>query len=152
MCNIHHLFRCLFRRPSRSNRDHKMSRNTRSQARSQAPLDGSDLDEERRVDEILTNLRTLASLNPSTQTENNARVDTARTIIQFLNTSTFMIWPGRYDDQIFLITELQNIAYHEADNGGVQHVAQWCIMQFLDLLARYPDSILALTGKQHSGK
>ena len=151
MCNVRYLFRCLFQRLYKKNHDYEMSRPTRSQARPQAPLDGSDLVEERRIDEILTNLRTLASLNPTTRTENNARVDTARTIIQFLHTSTFMIWPDCYDDQIFLITEMQKIAYHEADDGGVQDIAQWCIMQFLDILARYPDSIQALTGEQHSG-
>ena len=101
--------------------------------------------------ETINTLRTLRSETPSNQTEVDARVEAARGIITSLNATTFMTWPDRYDDQIFVITELQNLAYHEIDGGGIQDIATWCIRQYLQIINQArEDSVEALTGMAES--
>lgn len=118
----------------------------------QTPLDGSDPAEEQRITDILNSVRNLQSSSPTTQTEISARVETARNIISHLSRSPFMSWPDRHDDQIFILNELQNVAYHEADNGGVQDIAQWCLQQFLTMLNRQSESLEALTGRRPTAR
>lgn len=115
---------------------------------SHTPLDGSDPAEEERINEILNTLQSLRSSAAATQTEINTRIETARNIVSHLNTSSFMTWPDRYNDQIFIVNELQSLAYHEADNGGVPDIAQWCLQQFLTYLNRRSESLEALTGEK----
>lgn len=118
---------------------------TRTQARQ--PTDGIDPAEEQRVSGIIGSLRTLRSQAASTQAEIDARLESARSIITSLNATPFMTWTERYDDQIFVIAELQNLAYHEADGGGVQDIAQWCIRQYLQIINQSRDDpVEALSG------
>lgn len=116
-------------------------------APSDASVDASHHDEERTVLEVLQVLRNLRMENPTTQMEVHSRLSTARNMISFLNTSSFMAWPERYNDQIFIVSELQRIAYHDTDHGGVQDIAQWCVRTYLQLLSQnHEESPEVLTG------
>ena len=124
---------------------------SRTQARQ--PLDGVNPAEEQRVSESISSLRTLRSETPSTQAEIDTRIEAARNIITSLNATPFMTWTDRYDDQIFVIAELQNLAYHEADGGGSQDIAQWCIRQYLQIINQSrEDPVEALSGMLPSMK
>lgn len=114
--------------------NHIQSETMASRTRARQPLDGVDPAEEHRVSEIMSSLPTLRSETPSTQAEIDTRIEAARSIITSLNATPFMTWSDRYDDQIFVIAELQNLAYHEADGGGSQDIAQWCIRQYLQII------------------
>lgn len=118
--------------------DHSMSSQCLPQdtAPSGAGLDGSSPQEESTVLEIIQVLSNLRRENPTTQTEVHSRLGTARNMIAFLNSSSFLTWPERYNDQVFVISELQHIAYHDTDHGGVQDIAQWCVRAFLQLLTQ----------------
>jgi hypothetical protein len=118
-----------------------------SQLRPRPVLDGIDPIEEQRVSEAINTLRTLRSRTAITQIEVDNRIEDARGIIASINTTSFMTWSDRYDDQIFVISELQNLAYHEVDGGGIQDIAQWCIRQYLHLINQSrEDSVEALSG------
>jgi hypothetical protein len=119
-------------------------------SRPRPPLDGIDTAEEQRVSDAIMTLRSLRAETPSTQADIDSRIEIARAIITFLNASSFMSWSDRYDDQIFVISELQNLAYHEVDGGGIQDIAQWCIRQYLQVVNQSSmESTEALAGKKN---
>ncbi|RMZ79637.1 hypothetical protein DV737_g3287, partial [Chaetothyriales sp. CBS 132003] len=112
---------------------------------------GVDPAEEQRVAEIIARLRSAHTEGSQPQGNISSRLSTARAIISFLDSSNFMNWPDRYDDQVFVISELQNLAYHEADGGGDVEIAQWCIRQYLHLLAQSREErVEVLTGLGHA--
>ena len=112
-----------------------------------APSDGINPVEEQRVAEAIESVRSIRLDGAPIPTNINTRLGTARAIIAYLDTTGFMTWRDRFDDQIFVISELQNLAYHETDNGGVQDIAQWCIRQYLFLLNNSQEErIETLTG------
>lgn len=43
--------------------------------------------------------------------------------------------------QLPLISVVQRVAFADADNGGVQDVADWCLRQALTLLHLYPHDV-----------
>ncbi|ETN43503.1 uncharacterized protein HMPREF1541_02662 [Cyphellophora europaea CBS 101466] len=114
--------------------------------------EASSAQEDRTIAEILSVLRNLRITIPTTQTELHSRLSTARNIIAFLNGSSWLARPDRYDDQIFIIAELQNISYHDTDFGGAQDIAQWCVRSYLELLAqnRADEAPEVLTGLGHA--
>jgi hypothetical protein len=123
--------------------EHQMA----SGARPRPPVDGIDQAEEQIVSDAISTLRTLRTETQSAQTEIEHRTEVARGIVTSINATSFMTWADRYDDQIFVISELQNLAYHEVDGGGIQDIATWCIRQYLHIVNQAgEDSIEALSG------
>ncbi|RMZ86918.1 hypothetical protein DV736_g5856, partial [Chaetothyriales sp. CBS 134916] len=113
------------------------------------PMSSNGIDpvEEQRVAEIIARLRSAHAEGSQAQGSISSRLSTARAMIAFLDSSNFIDWPDRYDDQVFVISELQNLAYHEADRGGDIEIGQWCIRQYLHLLAQSrEDNVEVLTG------
>lgn len=83
----------------------------------------------------------------------HSRLSRARQIMTSLNAICFFTWPSRYQDQLFVAEELQNIAYHDADHGGAQDIAQFCVRAYLQMLAHGPDpQPEVLTGEEPSPK
>lgn len=67
-------------------------------------------------------------------------------------TSSFEILDTSPDEarrqwQVPLIRVFQRVAYADADNGGVQDIANWCLRQSLTLLQLYSDDVDLLTCK-----
>jgi len=60
--------------------------------------------------------------------------------------------PSFYRDNIRVVLHirivdiLQRLAYHSPDAGGISDVADWCLVQWLQILQHYPGDILALKG------
>jgi len=70
----------------------------------------------------------------------------ARSVIGSLEQTPFMSDPSRTEDQVWLITALQRLAYHEPDSGGVRDIAEWCVTQWLKIVQHHPENLNALQG------
>lgn len=71
----------------------------------------------------------------------------ARSVIGSLEQTPFMSDPSRTEDQVWLITALQRLAYHEPDSGGVRDIAEWCVTQWLKIVQHHPENLNALQGQ-----
>jgi hypothetical protein len=111
--------------------DHSLSMFTSHSATGE-PLSATEQNVLREVIQVLQNLRHETT---TTQTEVHSRLSTARNIIVFVDGCNFLNLLDYYEDQVFIVSELQNIAYHDTDHGGVQDIAQWCVRAWLQLLA-----------------
>lgn len=122
--------------------------NTNSHSNNSNSLTDGSLGSDDALGEVLQALRTAQQGTAFTQQELHSRLSTARAAITFLNSIPFLNAQYPYRHQIAIITELQNIAYHETDHGGVQDIAQWCLRAFLQLLSQgYDQSSEVLAGK-----
>jgi hypothetical protein len=74
------------------------------------------------------------------------KISTARSTIALVDTTSLMDQPERIEDQSFIISELQRLAYHDQDTGGVQDIAEWCVAQWLRILQRSSECVEALQG------
>lgn len=77
----------------------------------------------------------------------NRQLPTARSAMILLDATTFMDQSDRIAEQSFIISELQRLAYHDQDSGGVQDIAEWCVAQWLRILQHSPESIETLQGE-----
>ena len=73
-----------------------------------------------------------------------ANVTMCRSIMNFLNQNYLLHRAGSLLEQAQIISRMQDVAYHDADSGGVQDLAQWCNRQWLRLLQQYPISSIVL--------
>jgi hypothetical protein len=76
----------------------------------------------------------------------DAHVSTARGIIASINSTSLMQCANHLADQTLIISGLQALAYHDADLGGVQDIADWCVNQWLSIVQRDPEIVDALQG------
>ena len=76
----------------------------------------------------------------------NRQLPAARSAMTLIDSTTLMDQSNRITDQAFIILELQRLAYHDQDSGGVQDVAEWCVAQWLRILQRSPESVETLSG------
>lgn len=74
------------------------------------------------------------------------KLSTARSTITLVDTTSLMDQPERIEDQSFIISELQRLAYHDQDTGGVQDIAEWCVAQWLRILQHSSECVEALQG------
>jgi hypothetical protein len=74
----------------------------------------------------------------------------ARSAINTLDHTLFMSDPTRIDDQVWLITALQRLAYYDPDSGGFRDVAEWCVTQWLKIVQSHPENLSALQGLCHN--
>ena len=70
----------------------------------------------------------------------------ARSTIARVDTTSLMDQPKRIKDQSFIVSELQRLAYHDQDAGGVHDIAGWCVVQWLRILQHSSECIEALQG------
>ena len=73
-------------------------------------------------------------------------ISSARSLLRRLNVDAVMQSQRRIPDQAFAIATLQRIAYHDADAGGVQDIAEWCLSQWLRILQNDAQNVDALRG------
>lgn len=109
---------------------------------------GSQTDSDRDVSQHLDAIRDISKLDPTTTDFVNERLRVARSTIATVEGSLFMIRSIERNEQLFILRELQNIAYDNVDSGGVQDIAQWCMRQWLQMLHSNRNDIDALTGKK----
>ena len=102
--------------------------------------------DEQHVDSARAELRQIQSNVESGDNNWNAHVSTARRIIASIDSTPLMQCPDRAADQTSIISGLQNLAYHDADLGGVQDIADWCVSQWLSIMQRDLENVDALQG------
>ncbi len=89
--------------------------------------------------------RIYAMLDMNTD-EVDSYIAPARSVISSLDRTAFMSDPTRRDDQVWLITALQRLAYHDPDSGGIRDIAEWCVTQWLKIAQNHPENLSALQG------
>jgi hypothetical protein len=70
----------------------------------------------------------------------------ARSIIRSLDQTALLQRATRVDDQVFIISQLQDFAYYDADSGAIRDIAEWCMRQWLRLLQQNPEGVDVLRG------
>lgn len=91
----------------------------------------------------LNNIRSTLSNSPS-QWEKHA--DTVRTCVNNIETSQIMLGTNRLDERLWFITEIQNFAYFDADNGSIADLSAWCEREWNRVLSTDGTNIDALRG------
>jgi hypothetical protein len=91
----------------------------------------------------LTNVRN--SLNQYPDNWRNC-TDAVRTCITYVEQSRIMTNPNRLEERLWIISEVQNFAYFDADNGYVQDAASWCEREWNKIINNNPHHVGALAG------
>lgn len=73
----------------------------------------------------------------------------ARSAMSSLDRIHFFRDPSRLPEQQWLIQVLQDYAYHEADDGSIRDIANWCQTSWLRILRDHPDNVEILSGKNY---
>ena len=105
------------------------------------PDDFSDefRDLETRVEQIYTMLES----NPENWKDH---ISFATSLISLFDQTSFMSNPGQTDAQVWAITALQRLAYQDHDSGGIETIAEWCVIQWLKVLQNQPQNKVVLRG------
>ncbi|OBT54589.1 hypothetical protein VE04_04033 [Pseudogymnoascus sp. 24MN13] len=53
---------------------------------------------------------------------------------------------GRLQEQVWLIQVLQDYSFHDADEGCIQDISQWCQSSWLRVLRDHPNNVTILKG------
>lgn len=75
-----------------------------------------------------------------------AHLPGARSVMTTLDRIHFFRAASRVAEQNWLVTGLQELAYHDADNGNIQDIARWCQESFLKILRNHPNNADTLSG------
>ena len=102
--------------------------------------------EQQRIASAKQELRRIQAAVDAASNDWERHISAARAVITSVDSTRLMEQQNRAQDQIFIISALQKIAYHDADSGGVQDIADWCVTQWLAILQYDPESVEALKG------
>jgi len=107
--------------------------------------------EEDRLDHLRTEVenisRTLGAQHGVGSTRDEL-LHSARRIVAFIDSMHISQEPRIERKQLELIEALQNLAYYDADSGGVKDLAEWCMQKWLTVLEEDPENWQALKGKK----
>ena len=121
---------------------HAGSSRHRSHASRTADPNPEDLVEQ--VKSIVTLLYEVVSSRPH---EWETYVPSARSAMTALDHLHFFRDPARFAEQVWIIQGLQDFAYHDADNGCIRDVAEYCQASWLRVLRNFPENAETLTGR-----
>ena len=102
--------------------------------------------EDQRTTSAKLELRRIQSAVATGGNQWDAHIDAARGIIASIDSTSLMQRGDRSADQTLIIAGLQSLAYHDADSGGVQDIADWCVTQWLSMIQRDAENVDALQG------
>ena len=102
--------------------------------------------EEQRIATAKAELRRIQDAVNANSNDWERHLTAARSIIISVDSTSLMQRTTRADDQEWIISTLQRLAYYDPDSGGVQDIAQWCVSQWLRLLQYDAESVAALQG------
>ena len=120
------------------------SRNRRHSSRS-TDSDSEEVIEQ--VKQVVTSLDDVVSNRPH---QWETYLASARSAVTALERLRFFRDPSRFDEQVWIIQGLQDYAYHDADTGCIQDIAEFCQTSWLGVLRNYPENVEVLTGMQKS--
>ncbi|KAF8477009.1 hypothetical protein BDZ91DRAFT_787615 [Kalaharituber pfeilii] len=72
-------------------------------------------------------------------------LSTVRSCINYVNTSQIMLNDNRLDERLWILNEVQQFAYHDADSGGISELSSWCEVEYNRILSAFPCHVGALT-------
>jgi hypothetical protein len=99
------------------------------------------------VEQVKNIVTSLYEVVTSRSHERDTYVASARSAVTALNHLRFFRDPHRFAEQIWIIQGLQDFACHDADNGTIQDIAEFCQTAWLRVLRNYPDNVDTLIGK-----
>lgn len=100
-----------------------------------------------RISAARTDLQRICDLLEQSSANFDQYVSVARSIIRQLTRAHFLQSPLLFGEQAWFISKLQQIAYHDADSGAVQDIAEWCVGQWLQILQSDSENLDALLSK-----
>jgi hypothetical protein len=98
---------------------------------------------------IMRELRRLGPDSTSSGYQLDQQVALARSIIEYLDQTFLLQRVARLDDQVLIVSQLQDFAYYDADSGGIRDIANWCVRQWLRLLQQYIEDVGVLQGPSY---
>ena len=101
---------------------------------------------ERRIAVCKSGVARIYNMLQYSSTEWESYLSLAQSITASLDRTPFMESQDRAEDQVWMIEGLQRLAYHDADSGGVQSLADWCQRQWLRILEHDPSRSKVLEG------
>ncbi|OBT62996.1 hypothetical protein VE03_07627 [Pseudogymnoascus sp. 23342-1-I1] len=73
-------------------------------------------------------------------------LSTARSAMRAIDAMRFLKDTGRLQEQVWLIQVLQDYSFHDADEGCIRDISQWCQSSWLRVLRDHPDNVTILRG------
>ncbi|KFY26861.1 hypothetical protein V491_01138 [Pseudogymnoascus sp. VKM F-3775] len=73
-------------------------------------------------------------------------LSTARSAMCAIDAMRFFKDTRRFQEQVWLIQVLQDYSFHDADEGCIRDIAQWCQSSWLRVLKNHPDNVTVLNG------
>lgn len=126
---------------------HSGSSRHRSHHSRNSTADGGNEDLIEQVKSIISLLDEVVTSRPH---EWETYLPSARSAMTALDHLRFFRDPARFAEQVWIIQGLQDYAYHDADNGCIRDIAEYCQASWLRVLRNYPDNVETLSGKSPS--
>lgn len=124
-----------------------MSRHTGSSRHRSHGSRAQDQNPEDLVEQVKSIVTLLYEVVSSRPHEWESYIPSARSAMTALDHLRFFRDPARFAEQVWIIQGLQDFAYHDADNGYIRDVAEYCQTSWLRILRNYPENVETLTGK-----
>jgi hypothetical protein len=99
---------------------------------------------------LATVIRELQRFGPdlgSSRNQLDQQTTLARSIIRFLDETLLLQRAAPLSDQVFIVSRLQDLAYHEPDSGAIADIANWCVIQWLRLLQQHAEDVGVMQGQ-----
>lgn len=120
------------------------SRNRRHSSRS------TDSDPEELIEQVKQIVSALDEVVSSRPDQWETYLASARSAVAALERLHFFRDPNRFAEQVWIIQGLQDYAYHDADTGCVQDIAEFCQASWLRVLRNHPENSEVLAGALNS--
>ena len=109
--------------------------------------DGDSEDVIEQIKQVITSLDDVVSNRPH---QWETYLASARSAVTALERLRFFRDPARFAEQVWIIQGLQDYAYHDADTGCIEDIAEFCQASWLRVLRNFPDNVEVLTGMRNS--
>ncbi|KAG0638657.1 hypothetical protein HOY80DRAFT_152900 [Tuber brumale] len=73
-------------------------------------------------------------------------IGTVHSCVNNIDQSGVMLDNGRLGERVQIIDEVQEFVYFDADNGGIDALANWCVREWNRIKESYPDHVRAFEG------
>lgn len=100
----------------------------------------------RQISEAISNVRRIGRAGSITPETRDQLVSIARDAIHTFDSIDRAQLPGDITDQVFILTTLQQFAYHEVDADGITDIADWCMDRWLAILQNNASCIAVFRG------
>lgn len=107
----------------------------------------TDSDPEELVEQVKQIVTTLDEVVSSRSLQWETYLASARSAVAALEHVRFFRDPARFAEQVWIIQGLQDYAYHDADTGCIDDIAEFCQASWLKVLRNYPENSQVLTGE-----